>query len=238
MNPTALDNLQNNAISRDEPFNFHCLQCGRCCKNREDILLNPYDLYRISKELNRQPREIIKQYCEVYIGETSRFPCVLLKQKGKEKVCPFLKKTRCIVHKNKPTVCALFPLGKGVSYSSSGEDEDSDIPEGEIIYFLQDVACGKRDEQHTISEWLEAFNLQESEEWFLEWSKQLNTMSFHLQKIEKYAPEKVMQLLYNKVFADIYLGYSGSEDFMIQFRKKAEHTLEALSTIAAKADKI
>ena len=38
-------------IGTDEHFRFHCKQCGKCCINREDILLNPKDLYNISKEL-------------------------------------------------------------------------------------------------------------------------------------------------------------------------------------------
>lgn len=31
-------------IGTDEHFRFHCKQCGKCCINREDILLNPKDL--------------------------------------------------------------------------------------------------------------------------------------------------------------------------------------------------
>ena len=34
------DNLDKMAIGVDEPFQFHCDMCGKCCIHREDILLN------------------------------------------------------------------------------------------------------------------------------------------------------------------------------------------------------
>lgn len=67
-------------IGTDEHFRFHCKQCGKCCINREDILLNPKDLYNISKELGLAPRDTIAQYCEVYLGQNSRIPIVRLKR--------------------------------------------------------------------------------------------------------------------------------------------------------------
>ena len=38
-------------IGTDEHFRFHCKQCGKCCINREDILLNPKDLYKDRKSV-------------------------------------------------------------------------------------------------------------------------------------------------------------------------------------------
>ena len=74
-------------IGTDEHFRFHCKQCGKCCINREDILLNPKDLYNISKELGLAPRDTIAQYCEVYLGQNSRIPIVRLKPRGSINRC-------------------------------------------------------------------------------------------------------------------------------------------------------
>ena len=52
-------------IGTESRFRFHCNQCGKCCINREDILLNPKDLYNISKALGLTPQETVAQYCEV-----------------------------------------------------------------------------------------------------------------------------------------------------------------------------
>ena len=91
-------------IGTDEHFRFHCKQCGKCCINREDILLNPKDLYNISKELGLAPRDTSAQYCEVYLGQNSRIPIVRLKPRGSIKRCPLLRDRKCSVHNAKPTV--------------------------------------------------------------------------------------------------------------------------------------
>ena len=39
-----VDHYDTFKIGLDEPFPFHCVQCGKCCVHREDILLNPQDL--------------------------------------------------------------------------------------------------------------------------------------------------------------------------------------------------
>ena len=46
-----MENYDDMTIGIDDAFQFGCKQCGKCCINREDILLNPKDLYNIAKEL-------------------------------------------------------------------------------------------------------------------------------------------------------------------------------------------
>ncbi len=45
-----VDNFEAMKIGMDEPFPFHCTMCGKCCINREDILLTPRDIYNMAKE--------------------------------------------------------------------------------------------------------------------------------------------------------------------------------------------
>lgn len=40
-----VDNFDSMKIGVDEPFRFHCTMCGKCCINREDILLTPRDIW-------------------------------------------------------------------------------------------------------------------------------------------------------------------------------------------------
>jgi len=84
----------------------------KCCINREDILLSPKDIYSISKELSIKPEEMFEQYCEVYVGQDSRVPIVRPKPQGSVKRYPLLKNRKCMVHKAKPTVCAMYPIGR------------------------------------------------------------------------------------------------------------------------------
>lgn len=108
------DNFERMKIGVDDSFKFHCTQCGKCCIHREDILLNPKDVYNISKELGMTPDEMCKQYCEVYIGPDSRVPIVRILPRGSVQRCPLLKDRKCSVHDVKPTVCAMFPIGRSL----------------------------------------------------------------------------------------------------------------------------
>ena len=36
-------------LGRKDTFEFACVQCGECCRNRQDILLNPFDIFRLCK---------------------------------------------------------------------------------------------------------------------------------------------------------------------------------------------
>ena len=96
-----VDNFDSMKIGVDEPFRFHCTMCGKCCINREDILLTPRDIYRMAKELQISPEELFKRYCETYIGHDSCIPIVRLKPHGSVKRCPLLKDRKCSVHKAK-----------------------------------------------------------------------------------------------------------------------------------------
>lgn len=64
-----VDNFEKMKIGVDEPFKFHCTMCGKCCINREDILLTPKDLYNMAKELKITPNDFVSRYCDVYVGE-------------------------------------------------------------------------------------------------------------------------------------------------------------------------
>lgn len=107
-----LDRMGAREIGLDEEFKFHCSMCGKCCIHREDILLNPKDVYSMSKELKITPEKLIDQYCEMYIGSDSRVPIVRLAPRGQTRRCPLLKNRKCIVHSAKPAVCAMYPLGR------------------------------------------------------------------------------------------------------------------------------
>ena len=76
------NNLDRLKIGLDGTFKFGCQICGKCCLHREDILLNPKDIYNMAKELSLTTEELVEKYCETYIGSDSRVPIVRLKPKG------------------------------------------------------------------------------------------------------------------------------------------------------------
>ena len=104
MNQEIFETYMKNRVDEDEGFYFRCTKCGRCCRDRKDILLTPYDLDRMSKHLKIKREEIVKHYCVVYIGENSHLPIIAVKMDGVP--CPFLKSNQCSVQECKPSVSA------------------------------------------------------------------------------------------------------------------------------------
>ena len=158
-----VDNFDSLKIGADEPFRFHCTMCGKCCINREDILLTPRDIYCMAKELQISPEELFKRYCETYIGHDSCIPIVRLKSRGSIKRCPLLKDRKCSVHKAKPGVCAMFPIGRCVTVDQKAA-KTVNAKIGEIQYVFINPGCGDNAETHTVREWLSEFGIPVEDE--------------------------------------------------------------------------
>ena len=214
------ENLDSLKIGLDETFKFNCTMCGKCCINREDILLKPKDLFVACKELSLKPQEFIQKYCECYVGDSSGLPIVRLKPVGENKRCPMLQGSRCAIHNAKPEVCAMFPIGRCISIDKN-ELENSDKI-SEIVYINQKVNCGDKRVTHTVREWLNKFNIPVDDEYFIEWHKVVSSMALDIQELEKYTPEKIKGLMYNNLFAFLYVDYDLEKDFMKQFKLNAE----------------
>ena len=208
-------------IGTDEHFRFHCKQCGKCCINREDILLNPKDLYNISKELGLAPRDTIAQYCEVYLGQNSRIPIVRLKPRGSIKRCPLLRDRKCSVHNAKPTVCALFPLGRSIKLDAKETDPDA-IERARIQYIINSIECGDRSEEHTVREWVESFGIPIHDNDFIAWQKALFSVRQQIVELEKMLPDKSMERVWSITYQALYLNYDIQEDFREQFQKNSD----------------
>lgn len=68
-------------LGKDDTFAFGCTKCGRCCRERDDILLTLLDLFKIAKYLNQSIQEVLMGYCESYEGSNSKIPIVRIKPK-------------------------------------------------------------------------------------------------------------------------------------------------------------
>lgn len=219
------ENLDTLAIGPDEPFKFHCDMCGKCCINRDDILLNPRDIYNMSKELQMRPAEVFKAYCEAYIGDNSRMPIARIKPRGSIKRCPLLKDRKCSVHKAKPTVCAMFPLGRCVQMDAENPGSQ---PNGSIIYIFEDPGCGDASETHTVREWLNQFGLPLNDEFFIAWTHIIAELGQIFAKIEKILSKDKMAEIWNLTFVKVYLDYNTEQDFLPQFEKNAGDILSVM----------
>lgn len=190
-----------NYVTKEDTFNFHCTCCGACCRHREDILLNAYDIFRMMKHLKLSFQEFIEKYCECYVGHTSLLPVIRLRPKGTNRNCPLLSKGKCIVHEAKPVVCAMFPLGR----LYNGETK-------EIQYFIQDVNCGAKDTEVKVEDWLNSFAI--NDQCFVIWTEITATLSMFLRENPMFQTE----LYYNLMFEIMYGSFNLEEDFVYQLQ--------------------
>lgn len=229
------ENLDAMTIGVDEPFKFHCDMCGKCCINREDILLNAKDVYNMAKELQMEPVDMFKKYCETYIGESSRIPIVRIKPRGSIKRCPLMKEHKCSVHKAKPTVCAMFPIGRCIQMDAS--NRNAEISTGDIRYIFTDPGCGDDSEAHTVREWLGDFGIPLEDGFFLAWNQMISELGAIFHKGEKVLSEEGMMAAWNLTFVKIYLDYDMSKEFMPQFKENAAEVLDVMRMMPTKKDK-
>ena len=152
---TGDDNLQ--FVNLDDTFGFKCQQCGKCCMNRTDIILNPFDIYNGAKYLGISPAEFIDKYCFADLGGYSKIPIVLLAT-SENGFCPLLKfdikdggKFKCTIHPAKPGACANHPIGVAYSTKISNGDRTTN--------YIKVEQCPNSisDEQQVVKEWIKPY---------------------------------------------------------------------------------
>ena len=226
-----VNNFERMKIGLDDKFKFECHMCAKCCLHRDDVLLNPKDVYNAAKELNLTTGEFVEKYCETYIGSDSRIPIVRLMPRGSVHRCPLLKDRKCMVHRLKPTVCALYPIGRCVILAGKTA-ADIDIDSVQYIFNRPDCKGSEGSETHTVREWLKAFGIPVEDEYFVKWQKMVMEMGTVFRKIEKKMSEKRLEMLWNAAFIGLYLHYDTEQDFMSQFEENAQKFTELLHSIA------
>ena len=222
--------LESMTIGLDDTFKFHCDQCGKCCTHREDIILSPMDIFKMAKELKMTPVEFYHEYCVFNIGEHTRMPIVRLASEGKDTHCVLLKNHRCSVHKVKPAVCAMFPLGRYMSFEKDDYNAES-IDTSKVKYLLQPPECGDESETHTVREWLSGFDIKLEDEAFVQWQKAISRFSNKFKELEKKQDMLSMMEIWFVVRVSLYLQYDTSKEFLPQFNYNVENLLKLLNDI-------
>lgn len=144
-------------MDENDTFNFTCKQCGCCCMNRDDIILNPFDIYNGAKYLGIAPDEFMMKYTYCTLGRDSKIPMVLLKA-GDNGFCPLLKldikdggKFKCIIHEAKPGACCNHPIGIAFGTNKTTGEKSTT--------FIKVEQCdnSKGGEEHTIKDWVQPY---------------------------------------------------------------------------------
>ena len=210
MKSLDIENLKE--LRKEDNFNFNCDGCGTCCSNRNDILLRPYEIPFILKELEIDSKTFISKYCDVYVGSESKIPLISIKFRKKYhlnnmEVCPFLKFASCSIHKVKPSVCALYPLGRYISFPKKDADKNSES-DRKIHYFVQNISCGNKTNKGnkmTLSKWLRKRNLEQTEDLFIQNSVFLENYHKLVSQVDfENLTEETSDLFFNSIAGILY----------------------------------
>lgn len=211
MTQEEFDKLVKKELQPADTFQFSCDMCGNCCRNRDTpIMLSGPDVFRMARSLKMHPVQALDKYTRCYLGDESHLPVVVLKERD-DGSCPLLRKGRCSIHKDKPAVCALYPLGRASDFY------------GNIHYFLQDVSCNNGEGQTwTLDEWLNEFSLRESEVLYKTWGPMLISIA---QITTKMRPKEITIEVFAHMVDAMYANYDIGRDYIQQ----AEENKERLS---------
>lgn len=227
-----MEEIQQQLMDLDSEFSFKCRKCGKCCKHQNTILFNPRDIFCIAQKFQMTPETVINKYAETYIGSASRIPVVHMVPRGRSEVCPFLEDSRCSIHNCKPTVCALYPLGR-VVVNAKAIEKGLEGGQVEVKYIINDIDCGSRKQVHTVRDWLARFEIPEHDEFFLLWTKltvELRTMICTLE--DHRVSRETLEMVWNAIFFTLYLDYGISKEFWPQFQQASEKLFELCQGVA------
>ena len=128
---TYEERCKENGINHDrflgdgDIFSFTCQRTNICCRNFsewERIILDPYDVYRLSRNRRTSTGRFLELCADLGLDHETDIPIALLKYQGQEdrNKCTFLRSYGCAVYEDRPLRCRLYPLGiiwnRGVSY--------------------------------------------------------------------------------------------------------------------------
>lgn len=202
-------------IGLDEQFEFKCNCCGKCCEHMYDITLTPIDLHRIANYYCRDITDIVNRYCNIKNDCQSMMPVITLKSVGPKESCPFLLKKKCIINKVKPSVCAMFPIGR-INSLNEGDG---------IEYVFMNPECGTKGNFQTVREWLS--DMGQLDDYSNVWLEFLTKwLSMVTEISDEFKKDKVDEGLFTMSLHELYLNWDLKQDIYEQIKQKKEEIPE------------
>ena len=188
-----------------------CKGCSACCQGMgSSILLDPYDIYRLSTGTGLTFEDLLKGRIELNMSDGLILPN--LKMAGEKEACSFLNgEGRCSIHAFRPGICRLFPLGRNYD----GEN---------LSYFLLTDACpAKNKSKMKVSKWLEMDGMKDYERFLVKWHALTKSLRQTMQNCdEEEAKRKNMLFLQMFYFTPVQQEnfYDGFYERLEQFERR------------------
>ena len=178
------------------------------------IVLDPYDVYLLCKNLKQSFEELLSYAVELQVAEGIILPN--LKMAGEKEACSFLNEQgRCSIHRFRPGFCRMFPLGR--IYEDNG-----------FQYFLQTKECPQEPKTKVkIQKWLGINDIRKYEAFVKDWHYFLKQMQERLENaqdetLSKQFSVQLLQLFY-------LMPYDEEQEFYAQFYLRLEEMKKKFS---------
>lgn len=183
-----------------------CKGCFACCQGMgQSVILDPLDCFRLTENLSCTIETLLADKLELNVVDGIVLPN--LRMSGEGERCGFLNKEgRCTIHRFRPGICRLFPLGR--VYEKQG-----------FQYFLQTHEC--RMETRTkvkVRKWIDTSDIKQYEKFILDWHSFLKHLEQQLEQEKDSAFSNKVSMY---VLKNFYLTpYKYGQDFYSQFEKR------------------
>jgi len=195
-----------------------CKGYATCCHGMgNSIILDPFDLFRLSTNLNITFEELLVDKIELNIVDGIILPN--LKMTSISEKCAFLNgEGRCSAHAFRPGICRIFPLGRYYHNHS-------------FEYFLQTNECRNSTKTKIkVSKWIDTPDLMENEQFLINWHYFLNDVENIIKNTKDDTLIKNMNMYILKSF--YVQKYDSSNDFYLQFNERLREVQRILFGIS------
>jgi len=200
-----VEEYKRHILKPTDTFQFECKMCGKCCRKRPTpIVLTGLDTFRIAQTMGKPPGEILGKITEYVLGTDSHIPLLILKERL-DGSCSLLRNGKCMVHSNKPIVCAIYPLGRMITYEQH-----------KIQYFRQFGECpgfAGSTRTQTLQEWLDEFHIAEFDKEIMAWTKLVNGIAVVMHQIPK---NKISDKMISSLLGALYFKYDQTGTYLEQ----------------------
>lgn len=188
-----------------------CFEC--CCGMGESIILDPFDIYRLTGALGKGFEQLLGAHLELHVVDGVILPN--LRMAGERDCCTFLNEEgRCSIHPHRPGICRLFPLGR--VYEN-----------GSFQYFLQTGECQKKNRSKIrVKKWIDTPDAGRNEQFILAWHDFVLDLQELLTKQPDMEAAKKINLYVLETF--FFQSWDQNEDFYRQFEARLAEAKRAL----------
>lgn len=191
-----------------------CKGSASCCHGMgNSIILDPYDIYRLTKNLDVTFEELLNNKIELNVVDGIILPN--LKMAASAQKCAFLNiDGKCSIHSSRPGICRIFPLGR--YYENHG-----------FQYFLQKNECKNSSRTKVkVGKWIDISDVKEYDQFVITWHYFLNDVESIIKDIQD---EKLIKNIVMFLLTGFYVKkYDAMADFYSQFYERLEEAKKVL----------